>query len=270
MAVRNISQYLLEVDKCVKTLDIHFTLSPWFRGHADKAWSLKPSIFRHKDLIELERDINRDFKLYSRLYLEQTYPKDEFEWLFLMQHYGLPTRLLDWSESALIGLFFAVSEFQDSANGKVWILNPREYNSLILTPHPNPDPNHDNYTVPTASSHFLIDHILEPDSPATGIARKVKADLPVALRPTKNSSRILAQQGFFTIHGQLGECLRDIIPKQPNPKKYKVLESIEIDGRSKKEILKELYRAGVSHSVIFPEITGICKDIRTRYIDFGI
>ena len=37
-------------------------------------------------------------------------PKDEWEWIFLMQHYRVPTRLLDWTESPLIGLYFAVSD----------------------------------------------------------------------------------------------------------------------------------------------------------------
>ena len=62
-------------------------------------------------------------------------PKDDFfEWLFIMQHHGTPTRLLDWSENAMVAIAFATQYRKDKHKDKdavVWCLNPVEFNSNV-------------------------------------------------------------------------------------------------------------------------------------------
>lgn len=82
-----------------------------FRGHADAAWELKPSIGRHYNgdwskVAERERRALAEFKIRAVPFIQQR-PQSDIEWLALMQHYGCATRLIDFTTNPLIALFFA-------------------------------------------------------------------------------------------------------------------------------------------------------------------
>src|SRR5262245_33980240 len=99
----------------------------WYRGHADASWKLQAHYDRlDKPLKETEL-LNR-FRQNANLLLEQAphLPLD-FGWMFLMQHYGVPTRLLDWTESPLIALYFAIVDDDprsEKRDGALWVLYP--------------------------------------------------------------------------------------------------------------------------------------------------
>ena len=87
----------------------------WFRGHGDKSWRLEPALSR-QDKLAAEIQLMKRFKQNAFQFLPHV-PQGEWEWMFLMQHYGVPTRLLDWTESPLVGLYFALLEdcFKDGS-----------------------------------------------------------------------------------------------------------------------------------------------------------
>ncbi|WP_150139011.1 FRG domain-containing protein [Candidatus Enterovibrio escicola] len=87
-----------------------------FRGVSDLNYELIPSLGRIPQLIDddhmltgFELRIIDEFKRRVSSILKYT-PKSEWEWLFIAQHYGMPTRLLDWSSNPLVALYFAVYE----------------------------------------------------------------------------------------------------------------------------------------------------------------
>lgn len=96
-----------------------------FRGHANSAWTLKPSIGRHfsgvwSDVAQREKRSLQEFKNRAVSYVRHR-PSLDIEWLALMQHHGCATRLLDFTTNPLIALFFASDLSQNSDGEIIWM-----------------------------------------------------------------------------------------------------------------------------------------------------
>ncbi|MDH5346286.1 MAG: FRG domain-containing protein [Nitrospira sp.] len=221
----------------------------WFRGHGDADWALMPGWQRigtsSKGLGEdwyNEGTLLRDFSLRAPRYLHAV-PSNSWEWSFLMQHYGLPTRLLDWSESALIGLYFALRDNKGTCDAAVWVLNPWWLNKQSLG----------KYEIPSAGDPLLADW-------APRWEGHIKGVLPVAIKPVHATVRISVQRGFFTIHGTERHALERLSRRRREDRPQ--LIKLTIPKQFVEEMKRDLSIAGITETVIFPELDGLCREIK--------
>jgi hypothetical protein len=234
------------------------TWGPWFRGQSDASKSLRPKLYRgsspDRGLRTLEDEFRQEFAVRApSLSLER--PQNSWELYFLMQHSGAPTRLLDWTESALIALYFAVRSKSGTEDEKkdaaVWILEPWKLNEYVvqkkevIAPGALPGPN--NKDVKT----------YEPWLPEP-FAESMLPNLPAAVYPTHFQRRISSQRSCFSVHGSRPDGF-DELPEKATP----FLQKIVIPHSATQEIEKRLAVAGVDELTIFPDLDGLGRWLTT-------
>ena len=255
-----------------------------YRGLSDKEYLLLPSLFRTQDDRYNFDEINPEYVANDR-YLsygnEQTIlksfiheasryvnlPSNELlRWAEYAQHYGVPTRLLDWTSNPLVALYFACKNNLEK-DGKVWLLHLKNYDRIRHALQPNVFWDLTKYDAIDAMKELLDG--------------KVEQKYPIVYTPYYVDNRMSAQSSFFMCWGSVKKPFEELFsdkkyqmvlpeddPKERIFGKHEdeaLLFCFYIDADSKPFILRELDIVGVNEKSVFPGLDGIWRYVEQKF-----
>jgi hypothetical protein len=219
----------------------HLAPETMYRGHGDAEWKLLPSIARFKNYVEdgYDRIIDLEQHLIDQ-YLRYSVPVQDIrglafiEQLIHCQHYGLPTRLLDWSTNPLKALYFAVEN-------------------------------------PQLDSRDAAVHVFQPSGWWEGTKHMNELKTLRAFFPELLNERLSAQDGCF-ISFPLPETGMTIaeLTKVNYQNEVNLLYNITIPSGAKQELRRQLAVLGITHRTIYPGMDGVAKWVKSDLSNFQL
>jgi hypothetical protein len=209
----------------------------WFRGHARlEDWSLVASVHRFGNQLA-ERQLTLRFQVGAVGRTSRCPAENDFgSWLVLMQHYGLPSRLLDWTRSLIVAAYFAVAHEDIDADAAIWLLAPERLNECAK--------------VPLNGIGLLnggnASTIIRPIA-AAAFRETECEDSPYAVLSQDLDMRVLVQSGAFTIHNGSE-------PLNVHPFAGEFLARFDIPSACRADFQAELWTMGARRSLLFPDL----------------
>lgn len=270
---------------------------PWFRGEPAKTSTpLLPELFRYKDGEEYENHLLQQFRMKAPIFDPTNAPprNQTDKWLFLAQHVGLPTRLLDWTEGLLVALHFALHTRKPGA--VVWMLNPirlnkkasslgaiakekmtsrkhvlrdNRYSLTWLSPENTRMRRSDILHTGLLDDEQIENYVealqIGPNPGNLNVRGAWERDAvgtlyPVAVHPTNIHPRMSSQRSCFTIHGTVKKSLAELV-EEPILFQYQVANL-----KSERAMKKDLRMMGITSSSLVPDLDGLASDLKDAFL----
>lgn len=259
--IKSLSEYVSRVSELTKILDLAYG-SVWYRGMSCQNHKLLPSAYRGKGYLD-EESIVEEF-LVSLPIHNVTANTDPWEVYSLMQHHGVPTRLLDWSKSPLAALFFALDikncgKRRTRHTPVVWVLNPYHINKQFHNKESVYVPR-TGYGIPKINA-LISSYLPEPLRPCVTFIGADTEEFPIAIEPTFTNARLVAQAGCFTVHGHRNTPLDKIAGISAH------LNRLVIDAGSVEKIRNDLNLLGYRAELIYPDLDHLALRIKNERLE---
>jgi hypothetical protein len=248
------------LEEFLKYIRVTTTDSTWFRGESKDHKFLIPKLYRNinkENVIEQLKKEKRylyEFRRRAHSLVGEIESDNIWMWYFLIQHYGGPTRLLDWTKDATVALFFALNS-ESNNNPIIIILQPTTLIDYAYNDIGREKENKSSVLYPSETpTNKWVDNL---DSNNYNIP-----DSPIPLLPPYSDKRISAQNSCFTLFGKrINGFYKDNKQIVCPCCERKVIHKLVIDKEMKKELKKELSKMGVTYSKIYPGLEGLNKEL---------
>lgn len=237
-----------------------------WRGQGRASWGLESSLERAfkaggtplADWNDREQSASSYFRAHAATFLEKP-PADTdiLEWLAIMQHYGAPTRLLDWSESPFVATYFA---YKDMPQGQeepaaLWAFDAE----LAITSLQEDEPRL-HFPAPKG---LQIDPMAPRNSWTDEINRlvrehmRVRRHVPLPVVPARPDARMTAQQTVLTVDSCLDGGISHML--SGGPQDLSIVFKIELPASWRRTVLRELALMGITDATLFADIGGVAR-----------
>ena len=239
--------------------DLDRNRSPFvYRGMANASFHMTTSLERNCKQLQrsLEPAILKNFAKYAVIE-DPTISQSIWRQMILGQHYGLPTRLLDWTQSALVALHFAVSEdnlgTMDDHDCMVWRMDIAELHALLPQRY---KAIMDKYSAEV----FSVDMLTEASSSLSQYDADMGDQALIVLEPPSINARIVNQYAFFSVIPMDMNDVEGFLDRKTDHT-YKYI----IDKKLRWRVRDMLDQLNMSERIVYPGLDGLSKWIARHY-----